>query len=212
MSMKALCASISPENMRWNSRSASCLPSVSRSVATAPPTSASFSARASSSSSCASLRRLSSFSITPNSSSRRARSRPKSWARCGLFQMPGCSSSARTTRSRSCLVSKSKRPPQRSENCLQLTEAVGQKIEVLHGGKCRIRLPRSIHQRPREGQPAESSKLDAEHLADDAPDMLDRLRRLDVHHLLQHPLVVGRGHGRRYLVAKVTQKGIARPR
>ena len=68
-------------------------------------------------------------------------------------------------------------------------------------------LPQSIQHPSRVGQ---RSGLEAEHLADDALEVLDRLRRLDVHHLLQHPLVVSAGHGRRYLVAEVAQERVAR--
>src|SRR5579864_2032371 len=129
MSRNALCASISPRNMRRSSRRRTCSsncwasPSISRAAVSSP------SLTASSSSSPASPMPAVARSISATSALKRARSRPSSWARAGFDHTAGSSSSRATSSSRSCLRSYSKKPPERAHAIGKILELASELID-----------------------------------------------------------------------------------
>src|SRR5882672_5591560 len=132
MSRNALCASISPGNMRANSSFLSVDSRGARSFSTAARVPASPSSSASSVSAAASLSPPVRRSSVSTVCSRRARSRPNSWALSGLFQIAGSSSSRRTSSSRSFLASYSKVPPERHGTLFEVLQ-VALELGDFHG-------------------------------------------------------------------------------
>ncbi len=128
MSRNALCESISPGNMRLNSRRLTSPSSLRRSASSPPQSRIVLLALASSSSSEASRSPVRSRSSVPTSASSRARSRPSSWARSGVFQILGSSSSRVTSSRRSFRVSYSKIPPEGVRALLQVFDRALQRV------------------------------------------------------------------------------------
>src|SRR6185503_10704506 len=83
----------------------------------------------------ASFRPLPTRSSVLTTCSRRARSRPSSWALSGVFQIAGSSSSRLTSVSRSLLRSYSKEPPQRFAALGEVFERTADLIDFHSGGE-----------------------------------------------------------------------------
>src|SRR5579863_921344 len=129
MSRNALWESISPENMRRNSISATSCSMRSTSRTTSPKALSSPSSTKSSSNSPESSRPRESLSRVVTTSSRRARSRPSSWARSGLSQTLGFSSSRLTSWRRSRFESYSKIPPEGVGTPFEVDDLVSYRID-----------------------------------------------------------------------------------
>src|SRR5579862_2338327 len=120
MSRNALCASISPRNMRLNSSARTLASYFGRSRSMSLAVDSSSSASASSSSSSAERTEPETRSISASSPPSRARSRPSSWARSGWLHTAWSSSSRLTSSRRSRLRSYSKEPPQGERALLEI--------------------------------------------------------------------------------------------
>src|SRR6185312_2001527 len=143
MSMKALCESISPLNMRFNSSLRTRPSRVAASLSISRAAASSFSLSASSSSSAASAMALPAPSSSSISALSFARSRPSSCALSGFCQMAGSSSSRLTSSSRSFLVSYSKKPPERAGALPEVFELALEQIRF-HGRSWLVRNQRAI--------------------------------------------------------------------
>src|SRR5690606_27646745 len=185
MSRKQECESISPGNMRWNSSFFTCCSMVPISRSTSRTVDSSFSSTASVNSSSASFRPLAMRSSVPTMLSRRARSRPSSCARSGVFQMAGSSSSRLTSARRSLLRSYSKKPPERLAARIEVFERSAELIDfhgtnVEFGAAMLARVTPGTQRRPRtDTRPARRSTDDAQMLDDE----LHLLRAVELIHV-----------------------------
>ncbi len=130
MSMKQLFGSSGLENMRRDSSAAMLCCNFSTSEETETRVASSFSARAISNSSFASLRPEAMPVRPPTVDSSAFFSRPSSCARRWSLQMPGSANSFSTSARRFCLLSRSKIPPQLVRPFLQVGERRGDLVEA----------------------------------------------------------------------------------
>ena len=124
ISIKALLGSISPENIRWNSRSSILFSRSLTSFSTEIIVSESFSPWASVNNSEASFKPFATSSRPCTTDSSEARSLPSDCADSGLSQIFGSASRCSTSVNRSDLLSYSKVPPQRYHALVQVLDLI----------------------------------------------------------------------------------------